>query len=173
MLEKSKEVIVKAKGDKNILQQIRLIINVIAPDNLKKKFEELRRLMFGQLKFKGEEGYDPDQDINMEQMNEENLGKIVERIFEKAQNEQQYCTFYGDLCERIIRLELNIRGQEAKQKTIKNSVFRKVLLDNCKKSFYNFFSEDIREKKAAMDHDKLLGYKHKLFGSKCIRVNSV
>lgn len=39
---------------------------------------------------------------------------IVERVFNKAQSEHDYCTFYGDLCERMIRLELQLRGVEPK-----------------------------------------------------------
>lgn len=38
LTEKSRTVIEKAKGAKNVDQQIRLIINVITPDNFNKKF---------------------------------------------------------------------------------------------------------------------------------------
>jgi hypothetical protein len=95
--------------------------------------------MFGDLKAKDEEGYDPTKDLLTEALNEDNMSIVVETIFRKAQNEKEYCTFYGDLCERIIRLELSLRGLEAKQRTIKLSNFRKALLDNCKKSFNQFF----------------------------------
>ena len=44
--EKSKQVIEKAREDKNIFQKIRLLLNVIAPENMEKKFAELRGLMF-------------------------------------------------------------------------------------------------------------------------------
>ena len=84
MVEKSRQVHQKVTGDKNIHQQIRLIINVIAPDNFEKKFEELRKVMFGDLKSKDEEGYVVNQDVATEQMNEENMNKVVERIFDKA-----------------------------------------------------------------------------------------
>ena len=40
--------------------------------------------MFGDLKHKGEEGYNPEQDVAAQEMNEENMNKVVERIFEKA-----------------------------------------------------------------------------------------
>ena len=60
---------------------------------------------------------------------------VVESIFRKAQNEKEYCTFYGDLCEKIIRLELNLRGKEEKRANLKYSEFRKALLDYCEKSF--------------------------------------
>ena len=60
---------------------------------------------------------------------------VVESIFRKAQNEKEYCTFYGDLCEKIIRLELNLRGKEEKRNNLKYSEYRKALLDYCEKSF--------------------------------------
>lgn len=50
LVEESKKVFEKAKSDKNVHQQIRLIVNVITPDNLDKKFEELRKIIFGDLK---------------------------------------------------------------------------------------------------------------------------
>lgn len=39
-------------------------------------------------------------------MNEENLTNVVDVIFRKAQNEKDYCSFYGELVEKLIRLEL-------------------------------------------------------------------
>lgn len=67
--------------------------------------------MYGNLKYADEEGYDPKKDLPLAGIqNEESLKAIVENIFKKAQNEKEYCSFYGDLCERIIRLELNLRG---------------------------------------------------------------
>ncbi len=44
--------------------------------------------------------------------------KIVElkiaskMIFEKAQNEKKYCSLYAELCLRIIKLELNLKGKK-------------------------------------------------------------
>ena len=62
--------------------------------------------MFGSLKQPEEEGYDKEIDIMAENgMNDENLKIVVSQIFKKAQNEKEYCVFYGDLCEKIIRLE--------------------------------------------------------------------
>lgn len=46
--------------DKNKIQKIRLIMNVISPDNYDNKCLELRHYMFGDAKFEGEEGYVPD-----------------------------------------------------------------------------------------------------------------
>jgi len=61
-----------------------LIVNVITPDNLDKKFEELRKLMFGVRKTKDEEGYDEVNDKLEESVNEDNMKLVVETIFRKA-----------------------------------------------------------------------------------------
>jgi hypothetical protein len=61
-----------------------LIVNVITPDNLDKKFDELRKLMFGDLKFKTEEGYDAAKDTLTAELNEDNMNLVVETIFRKA-----------------------------------------------------------------------------------------
>ena len=44
----------KATKEKNATQKIRLILNVIAPDNYAKKFGELRSFLFPNLKTRGE-----------------------------------------------------------------------------------------------------------------------
>lgn len=49
----------KARSDKNAEQQIRLICNLITPDNFDKKFGELRQHIFGSKKLPLEKGYDP------------------------------------------------------------------------------------------------------------------
>lgn len=83
--EDSKKVLEKARSDKNTQQQIRLIVNVITPENFDKKFEELRKVMFGDLKAKDEPGYDETRDLlSAEQLNEENMNLVVETIFRKA-----------------------------------------------------------------------------------------
>lgn len=46
--EKAKEMIKKCQMVKNEGQQIRLILNVITPDNYDKKFGELRKFLFGE-----------------------------------------------------------------------------------------------------------------------------
>lgn len=114
MAEECKKVREVAISDKNTLQKIRLIVNLLTPDNLDKKFGELRGYMFGSLKQPEEEGYDKEIDIMAENgMNDENLKIVVSQIFKKAQNEKEYCVFYGDLCEKIIRLELQLKGMKA------------------------------------------------------------
>jgi hypothetical protein len=50
-------VLEQAKSEKNTHQKIRLIINIITPDNFDKKFEELRGYLFGGLKLSNEEGF--------------------------------------------------------------------------------------------------------------------
>ena len=67
--------------------------------------------MFNDLKMPDEPGYNPDKDQLKEgSLNEENMKTVVENLFKKAQNEEEYCIFYGELCEKIIRLELILRG---------------------------------------------------------------
>jgi hypothetical protein len=142
LIEESRKTIEKAKGDKNILQKIRLIVNLILPDNFDKKFEELRGYTFGDLKTPNEAGYDKDlhPTLTDENLSEENLQIVVETIFRKAQNEKQYCVFYGELCEKIIKLELSLRGLATTKKNIRSSLFRKTLLTNCRASFDQFFT---------------------------------
>jgi len=92
--------------------------------------------MFGDLRIPGEEGHDSVKDAPMtENLNADNMNMIVSTIFRKAQNEKEYCNFYGDLCERIIRLELTLRGKKLSVGSIKYSEFRNTLLNFCKKSF--------------------------------------
>ena len=67
--------------------------------------------MFGELKTPDEEDFN--LELNQEaikNMSSENLEIIVETIFRKAQNEKEYCTFYGNLCDNIITLELKLQG---------------------------------------------------------------
>ena len=147
-------------------QQIRLIVNVLTPDNLEKKFQELREMIFGDMKVSGELGFNElENKLLTEQLNEDNMNLTVETIFRKAQNEKQYCNFYGDICERMIRLELMMRGFKTTQKNIKESNFRKVLLDHCKLSFNQFFDKEIQEKRLTMDNESLSKLRQKLFGS--------
>ena len=120
----------------------------MTPDNFEKKFLELRQLMFGDLKHAGEEGYDPEihKPLTL-QLSDDNMNIIVETIFRKAQNEKGYVNFYGEVCEKIIRLELSLRGLKSTVKTQQQSNFRKTLLENCKTSFNQFFMPDINEKR--------------------------
>ena len=65
--------------------------------------------MFGDHKLPGEPDYNESVDtLTSDKVSDENLQIIVETVFRKAQNEREYCVFYGDLCEKIIKLELNL-----------------------------------------------------------------
>lgn len=64
----------------------------------------------------------------------------------------------------MIKLELNLRGMEAKKTTLKHSTFRKTLLAECKSSFEQFFLQD-KAKRQAMDTEALYKYQKRLFGN--------
>ena len=86
LIEESKKTIEKATGDKNILRKIRLIVNVILPDNFDMKFEELRGYTFGDLKAPNETGYDKilHPTLSDENVSKENIQIVVETILLKA-----------------------------------------------------------------------------------------
>jgi hypothetical protein len=139
---------------------------VITPDNFEKKFEELRVFMFGDYKLPAEEGFDEAVGfMTDESVSDENLQIIVETVFRKAQNEKEYCIFYGDLCERIIKLELNLKSMKATVKNIKNSQYRKLLLKNCKASFDQFFTEETKKVLESKDEESLFKFTMRLFGN--------
>lgn len=50
--EEAQKAIQSVRRDKNDIQKIRLILNVIAPDNFERKFAELRKYLFGELRSK-------------------------------------------------------------------------------------------------------------------------
>lgn len=168
--EQSKQKIQDVKKERNVLQQIRLICNMIAPDNFDRKFLELRQLMFDDLKYKDEEGYNPDvHKVLSTNLNQENMQMVVQTVFRKAQNEKEYISFYGELCEKIIKLELNLRGyamsrgQAIKRTQAKHSEFRRTLLEYCKQSFDTFFdTAKLLEKK---DLEEEIKFKTRLFGN--------
>jgi len=55
-------------------QKIKLIVNVIVPDNFDKKFKELREYIFGSHKLPSEPGYNIEVDtISDEKINRDNL----------------------------------------------------------------------------------------------------
>ena len=124
--------------------------------------------MFGEYKLPTEEGFEegqPQEPFTEEKVNVENLQIIVETIFRKAQKEKEYCIFYGDLCEKIIKLELNLQNLKATTKNIKISQFRKLLLKNCKNSFDEFFTEDTKKILESKDEEELMKFKSQLFGN--------
>jgi hypothetical protein len=83
----------------------------------------MREYIFDDLKYPSELGYKPkihlpltDQTVKIVEL------KIASKIiFEKAQNEKKYCAFYAELCLRIIKLELNLKGKNFCLSNIKDS----------------------------------------------------
>tara|TARA_B110000285_G_C15133671_1_gene625381 strand:+ start:1599 stop:2249 length:651 start_codon:yes stop_codon:yes gene_type:complete len=134
-----------AKKDKNENQKIRLNLNIIAPDNYTKKFAELRGYLFPGLKMRSEckeEGIDYNEEEHKlldGNINEEILKTIVDNIFRKAQIEKEFTIFYGKLCEELTTLEINLRDEAKKLSNMKNSQFRKQILEFCRSSFEKFF----------------------------------
>jgi methionine synthase I (cobalamin-dependent) len=122
----------KVQQSKNATQKIKLILNVIAPDNYTKKFKELREYLFGDKKSENEffdegteESYNRDlHALKDEDIDSDLLETIVQNIFRKAQLEKEYCIFYGTLCEDIIKLETGLRGLEIKVRNTSKSLFR-------------------------------------------------
>lgn len=142
-----------------------MIVNVITPDTFEKKFEELRGYIFGNIKCPNEEGYNPEVDkLNIEDCTQ-NLEIVVERIFKKAQNEKEYCVFYGELCEKIIKLELNLKGEKATVKNSRKSEFRQQLLKHCRSSFDQFFTDEVKKIVSHHDQEEILKFQQRLFGN--------
>ena len=164
--------IARIRGDKNETQKIKLILNVIAPDNFTKKFGELRGFLFRGLKTQEEceeEGIDYNEDEHKlteggDQIDEVILDTIVQNIFRKAQLEKEYTIFYGMICEDTIKLELQLRGQSAAKANMKNSMFRKSLFEVCKQCFEKFFDSEERNKQMT-NPDTAVLFKTKLFGN--------
>lgn len=68
-----------------MIQKIRLIVNVITPDNFDKKFEELRGYLFGSAKTSDDPEYNAEIDkFEHNEASLANLEIVVERIFKKA-----------------------------------------------------------------------------------------
>lgn len=62
-------------------------------------------------------------------------------------------------------LELELRGFPPKITNLKHSEFRKTLLEFCKTSFEQFFSDESREKRLSLDMEDQLKFKQRLFGN--------
>lgn len=167
LIKKSEETKHKVKQEMTVDNKIKLITNQITPDNFDKKFHELRQLMFGDMKVPGEAGYDRERDRLTQNLNVQNMNMIVQTIFKKAQNEKQYCQFYGDLCERLIRLELTLKDKKLTVANLKQSEFRETLLKHCKASFETFFSKEFQEKRRTLDEndEEYMKLKSRLMGN--------
>lgn len=89
-----------------------MILNLLSPDNFEKKLGELREIMFPNLRTKTD-CFNEDIEYNVEEhklteknLDEEILQFVVQNIFKKAQDEKLFCILNGQLCERLIDLEL-------------------------------------------------------------------
>jgi len=93
--------------------------------------------LFGDLKDRSEvedegEEWDESMVLSEETLNIEILQIIVQNIFRKAQVEKEYTIFYGDICEKMIKLELSLRNKKTTIQFMKQSAFRKMLFEVCK-----------------------------------------
>lgn len=90
-------------------------MNILSPDNFEKKINELRALIFPDFfteteVFEKEEDYDESiHKLTDESLNAELLQFVVKNIFKKAQDEKLFCILNGQLCQRLIELELHLR----------------------------------------------------------------
>ena len=85
---------------------------------------------------------------------------MVESIFKKAQNEPKYSQFYAELCEKLIFLEI---GHASSSKKMNESEFRKLLMNHCKDSFYDFRDKNIKSENFENDDER---EKYEIFKSK-------
>ena len=126
---KAQQNIEVARKTKDNNQNVRLWLNQITPDNYEKKQSELRVLMFGDRKAKGEDGYSEHEPrFEVDEVKQE---IVVKTIFRKAQTEHAYANFYAKLCGQIARLELTIKGLAPTRANARECVFRQKLLKNC------------------------------------------
>lgn len=100
------------KSEAKTKNKIKLILNLLSPDNFEKKIRELRDIMFPENKTRAEcfdEEIEFAKDKHLltdENLDEEVLQFVVQNIFKKAQDEKLFCILNGQLCQRIIELEL-------------------------------------------------------------------
>jgi len=108
--------------------------------------------------------WDKSMVLTDENIKYELLTMIVQNIFRKAQVEKEYCIFYGDLCEKLIKLELGLRDLKVNILNMKKSSFRLSLFDVCKQCFEKFFKEE-EIKKMEGNLERQLVFKTKLYGN--------
>jgi hypothetical protein len=99
-----------------------------------------------------------------EKIKQDILETIVQNIFRKAQLEKEDIIFYGELCEKMIKLELQLRNEKQSMSTMKNSVFRKTLFEVCKQCFEKFFDAD-EKKKGHVSKESAILFRLKLYGN--------
>jgi hypothetical protein len=86
--------------------------------------------------------YNPDEhQMTDEKLNDEVLMVAVKNVFRKAQDEKLFCVLNGQLCEKLIELELHLKDKPYKINNLKHSKFRMNLLKECQECFNQFFKE--------------------------------
>ena len=65
----------------------------------------------------------------------------------------------------MISLELRLKNLRATTTTMKQSLFRKLLIKDCNTSFDQFFSDEARNIKETKDDDKIFKFKLRLFNN--------
>lgn len=170
LIKQALEMKEKLKTEKNPVQKIKFAINLISPDNFDRKFNELRIYMFKDFKTQ-EECWEDDIEYSEEehklktddQIEKVLLDTIVQNIFRKAQDEKQFIIVYGELCEKLIKLELDLKGEKKSKSNMSKSVFRKNLIEACQSCFMRFFEPEERQK--LNDPEKSILFKDRLFGN--------
>ena len=66
MIEIAKKAIIEARKKKDNSQEIRLCLNLIAPNNFAKKLAELRVMLIGDAKLMNEAGYNAEESAGFE-----------------------------------------------------------------------------------------------------------
>lgn len=79
---------------------------------------------------------DIEHDLEVHLLTDENLDDdlmqfVVKNIFKKAQDEKLFIILNGQLCQRLIEMELSLRDLKNNIKNLKSSKFRSNLLSEC------------------------------------------
>lgn len=85
------------------------------------------------------------------------LDTIVNNVVRKAQKENEFCIFYGELCEKLIKTELDLKGEKKIRSNMKKSILRSKLIHGCKMCFEKFFEMEERTKKLG-DQETAIAY---------------
>lgn len=91
------------------------------------------------------------------------LDTIVNNVVRKAQKENEFCIFYGELCEKLIKTELDLKGEKKNKSGMKKSILRSKLIHGCKMAFEKFFEMEERDKKLS-DQETAIAYQMSLHG---------
>ena len=121
--EEAKDMKKREIGDK-VMAKIKFSLNKLTPDNFDRVSYEV---------------------VGIFEEHRDELEKIVSGIISKAQMENKYTQIYTDLCQVLIRRELNITSGNYSEtidtKTLKNSNFRNKLIEKCENIFNQTFVE--------------------------------